>query len=160
MARPVYRARQFWQAMLPSMYAVDDGLPSRYLSKAEAGLFYDMHRRDQRHALEVAGRLTAAGHTEMDLIAAALLHDCAKLDVPVWLRISRVLAPGLVSSLGRADATGWRGAAYRLSNDSRLSADLAAEAGASDLTTQLIRGETDAESAHKLGLLRAADDAS
>ena len=48
---------------------------------------------DQRHALEVYGRLRAATVTDPSALAAALLHDCGKGAVPVWLLSNFLIKP-------------------------------------------------------------------
>ena len=65
-----------------------------------------MQRRDQRHALEVYRRLRDASVTDPSALAAALLHDCGKGAVPVWLRILYVLRPSLIDRIAREDAAG------------------------------------------------------
>jgi hypothetical protein len=119
-------------------------------------LFFGMEPRDQRHAIEVTRRLQAMGVTDADLLTAALLHDCGKGDVPVWLRIAKVLMPGALRALSR-EGNGWRGAAYRLLNHEAISARLASETGAPVGAVRLIAGNGDAE---RMALLYAADDRS
>ena len=119
-----------------------------------------METRDRRHALEVAGRITAEGIDDRDLLAAALLHDCGKGAVPVWLRIAKVLSPRLVALSAVASSAGWRGAAYRLIHHSEIGARKAEAAGVSPAVVRLIAGTVRPEEAHRLALLQAADDAS
>jgi hypothetical protein len=119
-----------------------------------------MEQRDQRHALEVAARLQRAGQDNPDLIAAALLHDCGKGAVPVWMRVANVLVPSFVRSVALEERPGWRGAAYRLVNHAEIGSRAAAAAGASSLTVDLIRGKVEPAQAGALALLTAADDAS
>lgn len=160
MVNPIYRARQFWQAMLPPMHTVDAGIARRVLTSPQMQLFEAMDKRDQRHALAVAGRLLAQGAGRPDLLAAALLHDCAKQDVPVWLRVANVMAPTLLARLAKRQTPGWRVAADRLLRHEELSASLAEAAGSSSLTMQLIRGSAPPEHEGLLKLLKQADDAS
>jgi putative nucleotidyltransferase with HDIG domain len=117
-----------------------------------------MERRDQRHGLEVARRLRL-GTDDRSLLVAALLHDCGKGRVPLWLRILNVLSPGVVDRLA-AEGDGWRAAAHRLRRHAELGAAMAQEAGCSQTTVRLIRGHIEPEEAWQHALLVAADDAS
>ncbi len=54
---------------------------------------------DQRHALDVVARLRAAGLTDPDLLAAALLHDAGKGPrVRLWHRVVAVLVEAVSDS--------------------------------------------------------------
>ena len=123
-------------------------------------LFRGMERRDQRHAIAVVRRLKTDGVGEADLLVAALLHDCGKGSVPVWLRIAYVLTPAIVLRVGREDGDGWSGAAHRLAAHAACGAGLAAAAGATAATVRLISGTVEASEREMLHLLRRADDAS
>ena len=160
MARPVYRTRQVWLALRPRIENDDLLIATELLTPAQASLFGAMQRRDQRHALEVMRRLRDAGEREPDLLVAALLHDCGKGDVPLWLRIAKVLSPQLLKSLARPGGEGWRAAAYRILHHAELGAAQAEAAGVSPLTAALIRGRVEQADAPLLAHLMAADDAS
>jgi hypothetical protein len=129
------------------------------MSPAEERLFASMERRDQRHALEVMRRLRE--HTDQrDVLIAALLHDCGKGAVPVWLRVLHVVMPRLGRVAGKEGAPGWRGAAYRLHHHVDLSAKLVKEAGSSEATVRLVAGKPRKDEAWMARLLYQADDAS
>ena len=160
MVRAVYRTRQVWLALRPRIGHDDPLVAMELLAPHQAALFRAMERRDQRHALEVMRRLEDVGVRERDLLVAALLHDCGKGAVPIWLRIVKVLSPGTLTNIARPAGPRWRTAAYRLLHHAELGAVLAEAAGVSALTASLIRGRVDAESQPRLMLLMAADDAS
>ena len=160
MARPLYRSRQVWHALRPSIDDDELALACALLSGAQARIFFSMQRRDQRHALEVFRRLRMSGAVDCHLLTAALLHDCGKGAVPVWLRILQVLRPGLVSSIGHEGSAGPRGAAYRLAHHASLGGRRALEAGCSPTTVRLIEGRPEAHEAALASLLLSADDAS
>jgi hypothetical protein len=160
LARPVYRARQVFTALFPRVDAADLGAVAAVLPPPLLRLFETMERRDQRHAIEVMRRLEAGGVTNPDLLTAALLHDCGKGAVPVWLRVAYVLSPTWVDGAAREGAAGWRGAAYRLSRHVELGLAAAESAGASAATLRLISGTVDSSEQENLRLLHAADDAS
>jgi hypothetical protein len=157
--RPLYRTRQVLHALRPRLAETELALAREQLTPPQAELFFAMPRRDQRHALEVARRLQMQGITSADVRVAALLHDCGKGDVPVWLRVLYVLAAGLVKRCARAGG-GWRGAAERLAGHEALSASAAAAAGCSERTVRLIRGRPNEDEAVLFAALLAADDAS
>lgn len=160
MARAVYRSMQVFHALRPRLDAADLDFARGRLSEPEARLFFAMEKRDQRHALAVARRLRLDGTDDRDLLIAALLHDCGKGRVPVWLRILKVLHPGLLTRLADARGGGWRAAAYRLAEHAALGARLAEDAGASPTTVRLIAGRVAPDEASKQAQLQAADDAS
>jgi hypothetical protein len=129
------------------------------LSEAESRLFFAMERRDQRHALEVARRLQVTTD-EPAVLVAALLHDCGKGSVPVWLRVLNVVAPWLVKAVAQDGSAGWRAAAQRLRRHAAIGAELAAAAQSSPVTVRLIRGHVEPDEVWMQALLLAADDAS
>ena len=108
MARAHYRSRQAWKALRPKIDGAELAAACALLNEGEERLFFAMQRRDQRHALEVYGRLRAAGVSDPSTLAAALLHDCGKGAVPVWLRVLYVLRPRAIDRLAREDAPGFK----------------------------------------------------
>jgi len=68
--------------------------------------------QDQRHALAVYHKLCHAGHTNPQLLAAALLHDVGKAAarLPAWQRAVIVLldrfAPRLLARLSQGEPQG------------------------------------------------------
>lgn len=159
-ARALYRTRQVLHALRPRLDEQRLAEARIRLNDAERGLFDAMQRRDQRHAIEVMSRITASGPAPDALLTAALLHDCGKGEVPVWLRVAKVLAPAAVARWGVADGGGWRGAAYRLNHHAEIGAELARRAGSSETAVTLIGGRAVGEDQELLARLMAADDAS
>jgi hypothetical protein len=160
LARALYRTRQVAHALNPRVDDAGLAWVRSMLNGGESQLFFAMQKRDQRHALEVAGRLRAQGVDDTDLLKAALLHDCGKGDVPVWLRIAKVLNPSFVRDAGNDGSTGWRGAAYRLTHHPEIGANFVRAAGSSETVAALVRGHAPAGDEGRLALLLAADDAS
>ncbi len=146
------------QALRPQLEDSDLEFARVLLSEPEAALFFAMERRDQRHALAVALRLRQ-GTDDRSLLVAALLHDCGKGGVPVWLRVVNVLSPAALSRLA-AEGRGWRGAAHRLRHHVELSAAMANAAGSSAMTVRLIHGQIEPDESWRYELLLAADDTS
>jgi HD domain len=159
--RPLYRSRQVLHALRPALAKEDIEQAKRLLSPEQAGLFFAMEKRDQRHAIEVVRRLSATSMADdSDVLAAALLHDCGKGAVPVWLRIVNVLAPAALERIARDEGGAVRSAAYRLRHHAEIGARLAETAGSSPTTVRLIRGDVSPDESARLALLKAADDAS
>jgi hypothetical protein len=157
MSRALYRVRQVLHALRPRIDQADIEFARASLSEAEAAIFFSMERRDQRHGIAVARRLSKA--EDRSLLAAALLHDCGKGSVPVWLRVFNVVSPRALL-LVEAEGKGWRGAAHRLHHHAALGAELTREAGSSETTVRLIQGHVEPDEAWMHTLLGAADDAS
>lgn len=117
-----------------------EGLVDR-LTPAQLELFDSMHVADRRHGLDVIATLRAEGITDPELLLAGLLHDAGKGQTGVWPRVAYSLGQaygGWVWSVA-ATVPGWRGALERLRDHAETSARLAAAAGCSARTVELIR---------------------
>ena len=112
------RIRRGLLAFLPWLAVVDDGLVQDYLTQHEYALFASMDVRDQQHACWVATALLRyVSDASEELIAAALLHDVGKADVPFW-PLERIFVH-VVAGVYRYQPAitpkhrGWRGAWQR-----------------------------------------------
>ena len=128
-------------------------------------LFASMPLADRRHALRVVAELEAGGHSDRDLLAAALLHDAAKGHrMRLWHRVAGVLleavAPRVLTRLADAPVNSWRYPFHLYLEHPRLSADLAVAAGCSPRSAALIRGDAPPADRHLLQALHRADEAS
>ena len=128
-------------------------------------LFVAMPVADRRHALDVAGRLMAAGVDDPDVLAAALLHDAAKGHrMRLWHRVAGVLlealAPGQLRRLASSDPRSWRYPFHLYLHHAGLSADAAARAGCSARTVAFIRGTASEADASLAAAFASADEAS
>ena len=167
----VYRVQQFIQAVGAWFWPeeIEKALLSRYLSPLGVDLFRTMPRYDQQHALRVYRTLQQQGHEELDLLAAAWLHDVGKTapgsgGVRLWHRVAAVLVrafrPGLLEQIGRDKREGWRRPFCVQEHHAAISAELAQQAGCSGATVDLIRRHEDPPSPADdplLAALRAAD---
>lgn len=167
-----HRLRQGLAAMVARPAAPNDGLADTWLSPDQRGLFRRMSAHDQAHARRVAHRLLAAGQTDRDLIAAALLHDVGKSGsarypgrVRLPDRVARVilgrLAPLALSWLASdPDRPGGRGL-FLAAHHARLGAEEATATGSSARTVWLIANHEDVTTGDpQLQALIAADDQS
>ncbi len=91
--RPLYRARQFWQALT----AGAPSEPPLELAAGLCGLYQGLSPADRAHGLRTLERLGSEAHSQPDLAAAALLHDVGKSGVGIhlWDRVLYVLAARL-----------------------------------------------------------------
>jgi hypothetical protein len=132
-----------------------------WLSPSQLALFDTMHVADRRHGLDVVTTLHAEGVTDPDALVAGLLHDAGKEQTGLW--------PRVIFSLGQAHGTWiWRLARvvpsvrrdlHRLRDHGEMSAVLAAAAGCSPRTVELIRHQDDPRDPDYGELLRLADEA-
>ena len=135
------RVRQF-RSHVTARVGVDEraGLVDR-LSPAQMALFDSMHIADRRHGLDVVATLGSEGVTDDDVLLAGLLHDAGKGQVGVWPRVAYSLGQRYGSWVrGVASfVPGWRQALRTLQDHAETSATLAAAAGCSSRTVELIR---------------------
>jgi len=167
----LYRVQQFIRAA-GSWFRPGEGdreFVARYLPPTAIRLFQGMSRYDQKHALNICMALEQQGHTERDLLAAALLHDVGKsvtqgAKVRLWHRVAVVLiqlvAPGLLGQLAKDETGSWRRPFYVQLHHAMIGAEAARRAGCSATTVGLIIRHEDAldqTSDPLLAALQAAD---
>jgi hypothetical protein len=166
LSRLAYRTRQFWNALLSPRKRVETEALLPHLSPSQIVLFRRMQPSEQTHAQQVLQRLKAAGQTNPDLLAAALLHDVGKILVPLSLpdRVVIVLGKRFFRQRARRWSEGTPGRLRRpfvvAAHHAEWGADLAEQAGASSGTVDLIRRHQDISCVDNplLAALQAADD--
>ena len=132
-----------------------------WLDPLQLALFDAMHVADRRHGLDVVATLRAEGVNETDVLVAGLLHDAGKDQTGVWSRVVYSLGQAYGSWIWRLAGIvpGVRRDLERLRDHAETSAALAAAAGCSERTVELIRHQ-DAPADPEYGeLLRLADEA-
>ena len=132
-----------------------------WTTPAQRRLFDTMHVADQRHGLDVVASMRAAGVKDRDALAAGLLHDAGKGDTGVWPRVAYSLAQAYGPRV-RHVAGVWPGmgdALDRLEAHAQHSAVLAAEAGCSQRTIDLIRYQDEPRDLDFGAALKLADEA-
>jgi len=109
-------------------------------------LFLELQPSEINHSFEIARSLITSGKKDPDLLAAALLHDVGKSRSPLnlWERAIVVLAkrlfPATYQKWGTSgDMQGWRRIFVVAEQHPAWGAEMAAAAGASQLTVNLIR---------------------
>jgi hypothetical protein len=134
-----------------------------WLSEPQLRLFDSMHRADQRHGLDVVAALQAKGHDDLELLQAALLHDCSKGPRSrLWHRVAWSLGERYGEGVTHAltHLPGFGTAFDRLRHHAHDSARLALEAGCSERTAELIRHQADPLDPDAGVALQLADEAS
>jgi hypothetical protein len=132
-----------------------------WISPTQLALFESMHAADRRHGLDVVAWLRAAGVTSPEALLAGLLHDAGKGRTGVWPRVAFALGDRYGHWIWRLAAVvpGFGPALARLRTHAGISAGLAATAGCSDRTVQLIRYQEAPVDPEFGELLRLADEA-
>ena len=100
-----------------------------------------MHVADRRHGLDVAATLRAGGVSDPEVLLAGLLHDAGKGRTGVWPRVAYALGQGYGPWVWRVAGIlpPMRRALAVLHAHAETSAALAADAGCSPRTVELIR---------------------
>jgi len=132
-----------------------------WTTPAQRRLFDTMHVADQRHGLDVTASLRAQGVSDRDVLVAGLVHDAGKGDTGVWPRVAYSLGQAYGPWIWQVAGV-WPGMSatlQRLHEHAELSAVMAAEAGCSERTVQLIRYQDDPRDTEFGELLRLADEA-
>jgi hypothetical protein len=132
-----------------------------WTTPAELALFDAQHVADRRHGLDVVAYLRRAGVTDRDVLAAGLLHDCAKGDTGAGPRIAWSLGERFGAGiLGPARLVpGWSAALERLRVHADASADALAAAGLPPDAVSLVRHQSDPRGLPYGFEFKAADEA-
>ena len=120
-----------------------------------------MHIADRRHGLDVAATLRSEGVGDPEVLQAGLLHDAGKGQTGVWPRVAYALSQAYGQWVCRVAQVlpGMPAGIARLRTHAETSAVLAAAAGCSPRTVELIRHQ-DAPIDPDFGrLLQLADEA-
>jgi hypothetical protein len=169
--RICYRVGQFFRALTARVSDEEVARATSALTPEARALFRRQAIQDQRHALAVYRMLRQAGHEDVHLLAAALLHDAGKAAA----RISAIhrsiivllgrFAPALLARLSQGAPGKWNRPFVIHARHPETGARWAEEAGCAPSTVDLIRRheEEPAEEPTKkdrlLAALQAVDDA-
>ena len=132
-----------------------------WLTVPQLALYDCMHVADRRHGLDVVATLRDEGVTDPEVLLAGLLHDAGKGQTGVWPRVAYSLGQAYGSWLPRLAGVvpGFGAALARLRDHAETSATLAAAAGCSPRTVELIRHQDAPIDADAGRLLKLADEA-
>jgi len=132
-----------------------------WVTPPQLEVFDRMHVADRRHGLDVVATLRDRGVRDREVLLAGLLHDAGKGDTGVWSRIAFSLGQAYGPRAWRAAVVipGGRSAMQRLHDHAEVSARMAAEAGCTLRTVELIRNQDAPVDPEAGELLKFADDA-
>jgi hypothetical protein len=132
-----------------------------WLTPVQLAAFDAMHVADRRHGLDVVNALRRDGLQEPDVLLAGLLHDAGKGRTGVLPRVAYSLGQAYGTWVWRVASIlpGFAGAIDRLRDHPERSAAIAAAAGCSDRTVDLIRHQDRPLDPQFGELLRLADEA-
>jgi hypothetical protein len=132
-----------------------------WTTPAELALFDSMHVADRRHGLDVVATLRADGIDDPEVLVAGLLHDAAKGDTGILPRVIHSLGQAWGSWIPRLArlVPGMGKSLDRLRTHAEVSARLAAAAGCSPRTVELIRWQEAPRDPEFGERLRLADEA-
>ena len=155
------RARQFRAHLRASVRPSERLDLASWTTPQQRRLFDSMHVSDQRHGLDVVATLRSEGVTDPDALLAGLLHDAGKGATGVWPRVAWTLGEHYGAWAWRIAAIlpGYGAALERLRHHAEVSASLAAAAGCSAVTVELIRHQAAPQDPRYGELLRLADEA-
>ncbi len=144
-----YRLFQTWRTLTSKPQSSDLLEIKSVLSPGLYSLFIQMHPSEQAHSIAVYKNLLSQGIQNKDLLTAALLHDVGKNRHPIklWERITIVLGETFLPEKAKLWSEGKPEGLKRpfvvAHRHAEWGADLAAQAGASKLTADLIRRHQD-----------------
>lgn len=146
--RPLYRLRQFFQAIFVRPDAAALTEVKTVLGSDLFNLFSQMTPFDQEHSIRVYWKLLECGESDPDLLAAGLLHDVGKsrYPLPIYERAIVVLFRDFFAGrhLGSGGAIRWwERPFYNAQHHPVWGAEMALKHGASEKTAVLIRRHQD-----------------
>jgi hypothetical protein len=155
------KVRQFARHVTARVSIAERASLDAWLTPAQLALFDGMHVADRRHGLDVVASLRAMGVTEVDVLVAGLVHDAGKGATGVWPRVAWSLGEMWGARVWRVAGhlPGMSRAQTRLRNHPERSAAMAAAAGCSSRTVELIRRQEAPIDPEFGELFRTADEA-
>lgn len=157
-AGKVRQARRHFSARVSSRERAE---AAQWLRPPELDIFDGMHVADRRHGLDVVATLRADGVSDPEVLVAGLLHDAGKGNTSILPRVVYSLSAAYGDWIGRS--VGWLpGMAVslaRLQAHAETSARMAAAAGCSERTVELIRWQDAPRDPEAGERLRLADEA-
>src|SRR5512141_64513 len=135
------KARRFRAHLRAAVAPAERSELATWISPMQLALFESMHPADRRHGLDVVASLRASGVDSPDALLAGLLHDAGKGRTGVWPRVAYSLGDRYGHWIWRLASVvpGFAGPIERLRRHAEISAGLAATAGCSPRTVELIR---------------------
>jgi hypothetical protein len=155
------KVRQFRSHLRARVAAEERAGLAGWLTPAQIALFDSMHVADRRHGLDVVVTLRSQGIDDAEILLAGLLHDAGKGQTGVVPRVAHSLGqaygPRVAQIASRLPAMAQ--AIDRLRLHAETSATLAAAAGCTPRTVELIRHQDAPVDPDAGRLLQLADEA-
>ena len=155
------KARQLLANLRARVSVAERSALRGWASDAQVAVFDAMTIADQRHGLDVVAALRRDGIVDPDVLVAGLLHDAGKGATGALPRIvhslGQAFGPSLVSLTARLP--GMATTLTRLAEHPERSAAMAAAAGCSERTVELIRWQESPRDPEYGERLRLADEA-
>ena len=155
------KARQLRLHMLARVRSAERAALAAWLRPPELELFDAMHIADRRHGLDVVAALRRSGVTDRDVLAAGLLHDCAKGETGAGPRVAWSLGEAFGPWVWCAASVvpGWGAALDRLRHHAEASAAMVEAAGLPPHAVDLVRHQADPRDPEYGRLFQLADEA-
>jgi hypothetical protein len=156
------KVRQFRAHVRARVSPAERSALATWLSPAQLAVFDAMPVADRRHGLDVVARLRIDGVSEADVLLAGLLHDVGKgPGVGLWPRVAWSLGEAWGDWVVRVARRlpGFGRALDRIRDHAELSAGIAAAAGCSTRTVELIRYQAEPRDPGAGAQLKRADEA-
>jgi hypothetical protein len=133
-----------------------------WLTPAQLAIFDSMTVADRRHGLDVVAAMRAAGVLAPEALLAGLIHDAGKGRTGIVPRVVHSLGEAYGSWIPAAASRlpGMAAPLRRLARHPEVSAEMAARAGCSARTVELIRWQETPRDPEFGESLRLADEAS
>jgi hypothetical protein len=156
------KARQLRVHLMARVHPEERAALAAWLRPTELALFDGMHVADRRHGLDVVAHLRRTGVRDRDVLAAGLLHDCAKGSTGAGPRVAWSLGEAFGGWVVRLASLvpGWRPALDRLANHAEMSATLLEQAGLPARAVDLVRYQSAPRDERYGPRFLAADEAS
>jgi len=154
------RIRQFRAYVGAGVPAGERAGLEAWVPPAVLAVFDAMHVADRRHGLDVVATLRREGVRDPEVLLAGLIHDAGKGTTGLVPRVLHALAHGYGPSIRRVATVvpGYRAALDGLERHPERSAEMAAAAGCSARTVELIRWQEAPRDPEFGELLRLADE--
>lgn len=155
------KVRQFRAHVQARVAPMERAALASWLTPPQQEVFDRMHVADQRHGLDVVATLRTHGVIDGEVLVAGLIHDAGKGETGLWPRVVYSLGQAYGRTLLRAATVvpGWKAPLQRLHDHAETSAQIAAEAGCTARTVELIRHQDAPLDPDAGRLLQLADEA-
>jgi len=143
--RLFYRISQFLQVIFSHPEKVQLEKVSQILEPDQFGLFLQLQKSEQVHAIQIMKEIEIKGFEDRDYLKAALLHDIGKIVHPlkIWERVIAVICRWINSDclddLSDKDLKGWKRGLVIAKKHPEWGAEMLSGTDASNELVEIIR---------------------